>query len=355
MNANATFADVMVTPGAGIAFQDRPSTGGGCSNLAISGAAPAWVKLARSGSVFNAYYSSDGATWNSIGSAAVSMAANVYIGLAVTAHNNTLLNTSTFDNVSLTTATPPVVAINAGGTVAGSFAADANYNTGSTYTTTTAVSTAGVTNPAPQAVYQSERYGNFTYTFGNLTSGAAYTVRLHFAEIWWTAAGVRVFNVALNGQAVLSNFDIYAAAGGNYKAIVKEFSATAVNGQITISFTTVKDNAKVSGIEILSATGRALSSSAPRADENGVDAGISAIDLGTVTLHKPFKLKLDAPTSHGRLRWSVLNSPELPGGVRVKSRYIVGKPKAAGTFTFRIEIAGKAASAANTYTLTVQP
>jgi hypothetical protein len=50
----------------------------------------------------------------------------------------------------------------------------------------------------------------------------------------------------------LSNFDIYAAAGGANKVEVKSFSATAdANGQIAIQFTSVKENAKVSGIEVL--------------------------------------------------------------------------------------------------------
>jgi cellulase/cellobiase CelA1 len=50
----------------------------------------------------------------------------------------------------------------------------------------------------------------------------------------------------------LSNFDIYAAAGGANKAVVQQFTATAdSSGQIAIQFTGVKDNAKVNGIEIL--------------------------------------------------------------------------------------------------------
>src|SRR6185437_2622030 len=44
----------------------------------------------------------------------------------------------------------------------------------------------------------------------------------------------------------------YAAAGAENKAIVEPFTATAdTTGQITIQFTSVKDNAKIDGIEIL--------------------------------------------------------------------------------------------------------
>lgn len=145
-----------------------------------------------------------------------------------------------------------VYQIDTGGGASGSFAADSHVQGGATYIASAAVSTAGVVNPAPQAVYQSERYGNFTYTLSGLTPGASYTLRLHFAEIYWTSAGVRVFNVAVNSRPVLSNFDIFAAAGGANKAIVKTYPAVAdSSGSVAVAFTTVKDNAKLSGLELL--------------------------------------------------------------------------------------------------------
>src|SRR6185295_12700637 len=116
--------------------------------------------------------------------------------------------------------------INVGGGAIGPFAADQFASGGSTWTDNVTVSTAGVTNAAPGGAYQSERYGNFSYTFGSLTAGASYTVRLHFAENHWTSAGARVFNVVINGSQVLSNFDIFANAGAN-KAVVRDFNATA--------------------------------------------------------------------------------------------------------------------------------
>jgi hypothetical protein len=109
-------------------------------------------------------------------------------------------------------------------------------------------------------VYQSERIGaSFTYTipslytFPSFTLAKEYTVRLHFNEFFFSQPGQRIFNVAINGTTVLSNFDIIAQAGGQNKAIVKEFSATATSeGYITIQFGPASMNvAKVSGIEII--------------------------------------------------------------------------------------------------------
>ncbi len=113
-----------------------------------------------------------------------------------------------------------------------------------------------VKNAAPMAVYQSNRYGNFTYTLPNLTSGTAYTVRLHFAETYWPASNSRIFNVVANQGLstqlnLLSNFDIFQVAGGKDVAYSQDFVVTAANGQIVLNFITVKDNALVSGIEVL--------------------------------------------------------------------------------------------------------
>ncbi len=144
--------------------------------------------------------------------------------------------------------------INAGGPAVGTFAADGYYSGGTAAHTTAAVSTAGVTDPAPQAVYQTERYGNFTYAVPGLTPGAAYTLRLHFTEIYWNSAGQRLFNVSVNGSPALTNFDVFAAAGGKDRGIVETLPVTADGtGRITVTFTTLRDNAKVSGIEVLGA------------------------------------------------------------------------------------------------------
>jgi hypothetical protein len=149
------------------------------------------------------------------------------------------------------TAASSGVQISAGGPAAAPFVADEDFAGGATAATTNAITTTGVTNPAPQSVYQHNRYGNFTYTIPGLTAGASYTVRLDFAEEYWTAAGSRTFNVLINGNQVLTNFDIFATAGGEYKAVAESFTATASSaGAVTIQFVSVKDNAQINGIEI---------------------------------------------------------------------------------------------------------
>jgi len=262
--ANAAYVFVFVTPSNGVNMQYRASTGTSSVQLAqqTGVAAPYWVRLVRSGSTFTGFSSADGVTWTQVATISVSMASNALGGLAVCAHN-TVLNTSTFDNVSVSVPTGPtaVYQINSGGGAVTPFAADAFFSAGQTASITATIDTSAVTNPAPMAVYQTERWGGdassnpapFSYTFPNLTAGASYTVRLHFAEIFWTTTGQREFNVAINGTQVLTNFDIIAAAGAANKAIVEQFTTTAdSSGQIVVSYTVgAVDAPKSSGIEII--------------------------------------------------------------------------------------------------------
>ncbi len=101
LNANSSHAMVVVTPGSGVSFQRRTSTGGSSSDTTTGGlGAPYWVRLVRSGSTFTAYRSVDGSNWTTIGSQTISMSSTVYIGLAVTSHAGGTLCTATFDNVT---------------------------------------------------------------------------------------------------------------------------------------------------------------------------------------------------------------------------------------------------------------
>ncbi len=175
-----------------------------------------------------------------------------YVVSAVDSSTNQSANSATVSVTMPGTIDPSVYQVNAGGAAASPYEADAYFSGGGTYSNSNPIDTTGVIDPAPAAVYQSERHGNFTYTFPNLNAGGAYQVRLHFAEIFHSTVGSRVFNVFINGTQVLTNYDIYAAAGAKNKAIVEGFTVTAnASGQIVVQYTTVTDNALVSGIEIL--------------------------------------------------------------------------------------------------------
>ncbi|MGV3617449.1 MAG: GH92 family glycosyl hydrolase [Fimbriimonas sp.] len=136
------------------------------------------------------------------------------------------------------------------------FTIDPNMTEGMTNGTRVAIDTSAP-NAAPARLYMSERYGrDFTYRFP-VPKDRAYTVRLHFAEIFDEAVGMRVEDIFLNGKLVLPNFDTLKEAGGKMnKAVVKEFRDVRPNadGTITVRVKAAANspdqNAKISGIEI---------------------------------------------------------------------------------------------------------
>ncbi len=127
--------------------------------------------------------------------------------------------------------------------------ADTGYNTGTGSTNT--MTTAGTSDPT---LYRSNRYNAMTtpliYSFAVANGG--YRVNLLFAENapGLQVAGARVFNVKLNGIAVLQNFDIYAAVGAN-TAVMESFNTTVTGGKIAIEFDQLVQNPKINAIEIL--------------------------------------------------------------------------------------------------------
>jgi serine/threonine protein kinase len=151
------------------------------------------------------------------------------------------------------------IRIDSGGSGAGSFVGDEDFSditpgrpSRASNDSSSVIDTRSIRNPAPESVYQSNRVGDCLYTISHLTPGASYAVRLHFAETYWTQPGKRTFNVLLNARLVLHNFDIFATAGGENKAVVEQFVVpTDSTGTITIQFMTVKDNAQINAIEVL--------------------------------------------------------------------------------------------------------
>lgn len=104
-----------------------------------------------------------------------------------------------------------------------------------------------------QSLYQRERYstssGGFYYEFD--CPEGIYQITLLEAETYWSAAGDREFNVFIQSRQVLTNFDIFAAAGGQNIPISLLFTNAVTNSQLQVLFTPgAADNARVSGIQV---------------------------------------------------------------------------------------------------------
>jgi len=102
--AGSKHVAMVTSPTSGPQLVYRTSTGGTSSTVNGTAAAftPTWVRLVRSGNVVTAARSANGTTWTTVGSATVSMASTVYVGLLSSAHDSTKINVATFTNVSLT-------------------------------------------------------------------------------------------------------------------------------------------------------------------------------------------------------------------------------------------------------------
>jgi hypothetical protein len=127
-----------------------------------------------------------------------------------------------------------------------------------------AISTAGITNPAPQAVYQSMREADsIPYSLPGFDPAATYSVRLHFAVLNTAAvAGTYIgqLSVAGRGGQSVTNFDPFVQAGGEInKASVVQFDGvmpdSSGNILVTISKAATALTMIVNGIEIVGASG----------------------------------------------------------------------------------------------------
>jgi uncharacterized repeat protein (TIGR03806 family) len=86
----------------GSVLQSRP--GPGQSTLSLDGPQikpPCWLKLVRAGNSFTGYVSANGRDWANVGSETNSLNKSVSAGLALTAHNNSLLNSTLFEDVTV--------------------------------------------------------------------------------------------------------------------------------------------------------------------------------------------------------------------------------------------------------------
>jgi hypothetical protein len=117
LTAESRHASMVIGTKSGYTFLRRPETAGASLQTAGSaGNPPGWVRVVRSGDLFEAYQSLDGAKWVKVGSDTVPMGATLYVGLAATSRNQTAATTVVIDGFSVVakepaTNEPPAVSI----------------------------------------------------------------------------------------------------------------------------------------------------------------------------------------------------------------------------------------------------
>ena len=100
-------------------------------------------------------------------------------------------------------------------------------------------------------LYKTEHFGEFSYNIpvGSLP-GETLELELHFAEIFFTSVGRRIFDVSVEGNLLLDDFDIVATGGSFTAVIITDTIPKPADNVVTIAFTSVRDNPKISAIKI---------------------------------------------------------------------------------------------------------
>jgi hypothetical protein len=213
----------------------------------------------------------------------------------------------------------PSVRINAGGaafTASGGrqFMADQYF---SGIDRTSSISSGDILNTTDDAMYRSGRCSpNFIYSIP--VSNGEINVILHFAETWFGApgrgpggAGKRQFNVDIQDTRRLTDFDIYAEAGGAMRAIQRSFPVTVTNRRLTIQFYTgAADLPRVSAIEIVGKNTILM----PVADAYVQDGNYSAVNYGSAA-----NLEIKNVASGTSLRRSSYLRFQLPQAAAITS------------------------------------
>jgi uncharacterized repeat protein (TIGR03806 family) len=102
MSPGSKHVMMVITAGGFSSYQWRPTPGQWTHNTdGPTTTTPYWVKLVRHGNVFTGYISPDGSDWKRIDNITVPLPNKLYVGLVVSSHDNTSLNSVMFDNVSL--------------------------------------------------------------------------------------------------------------------------------------------------------------------------------------------------------------------------------------------------------------
>lgn len=239
LSAGSRHALVAITPGNGYSFTNR-TTSGTASNYTNggNGSAPGWIRLVRQSDTLTGYKSTDGATWTQIGTVNLSsLAGQVFIGIAVTSHNNTILATDTFDNVTIITNTNPPVISNVTTSSSNQNGATITWNTDKLadsqveYGTTTAYGSSTSLNTSLVTAH--------TQAITGLNAGTTYHYRVKSAD----AAG----HLAVSGDYTVT----IATPDTQPPTTPTNLAATAVSAtQVKLAWTASTDNVAVTGYRI---------------------------------------------------------------------------------------------------------
>ncbi len=266
LNSNSEHALTAVSSTSGTAFQRRLTAGGVTTHTGSTGAAPYWVRIQRAGSTFTSFVSANGTSWTTVGSETITMGSAVYVGLAVTSHNNTVTTTATFDNVTVTL----------GGT-----APSAPSGLSATAVSSSQINLSWTDNSSNETGFRIER---------KIGSGGTY------GEITTVGAGVTSYNNTSLSASTNYYFRVRAYNGTGNSAYSNEANATTQSGTVAVTGVSVSPTSaslSVSGTQQLTptitpanATNQTVSWSTSNTSVATVNTSglVTALSAGTATI-----------------------------------------------------------------------
>jgi hypothetical protein len=249
--------------------------------------------------------------------------------------------------VTAASVNPVVFAVNAGGaayTAANGqvFEADRAFTGGEVYSTSSSI--AGTND---DALYQDERYGDFNYAIA-LPNGT-YDVTFKLAEIYFAAAGQRVFDVAAEGQEIITDLDIYAGVGQNNVLDIKR-TITVTDNELNLTFRADVNRAKLAALLVESVGQRGATAVTRKEKPNGnlFPNPVTASAKTVLRFNAPTKqpTRVEVITSYGRPVWSAthqavkgVNELEIKTEKLVRGIYYVRLYLMEGTISEKMVVA----------------
>lgn len=202
-----------------------------------------------------------------------------------------------------------IVAINAGGNTPANYdgidyQADKYAKGGTTNSTGDSIS------GADGALFNSERYGAYTYEIP--VSSGTYSVRLHFAEIYHESSGQRIIDAEVEGGSQVDGVDLYQIAGHDTPYSVDLDGIAVTDGKLSIEIAASKGDGTLAGFAVFSSDGALViperpDSFAKTVENTGIGCAVADLpDADALAQNSKFPdpfLKLDGTRLTKKSEW----------------------------------------------------
>ena len=158
-----------------------------------------------------------------------------------------------------------------------------------------------------QTLYQTERWGNPLYHF--TVPNGYYQVTFKFCENYDpdSHVGGRVFSVVAAGLPVITNLDVYQAAGGEHIAYDVPTTVVVTTGELNVAFSSSADTSQVNAMQVLRLTSPPTATVTPTKTVTPTNTPLPPTPTATSTPGSPVATPTRTPTATTTL--TPTNSP----------------------------------------------